>query len=72
MGSGYGAACVMGRQLAELVLIDDGTSFTIDDVADGIVAKLVRPYPHVFADLAVSGADEVKRNWGEIKPEERS
>ena len=27
---------------------DDGTGFTIDDVADGIVAKLVRRHPHVF------------------------
>ena len=31
----------------------DGTSFTVDDVADGIVAKLVRRHPHVFADVAV-------------------
>ncbi len=50
---------------------DDGSSFTIDDVADGIVAKLVRRHPHVFADVTVSGADEVNRNWDEIKKEER-
>ena len=49
----------------------DGTSFTIDDVADGIVTKLVRRHPHVFADVAVSGAEEVKRNWDEIKREEK-
>src|SRR6185437_13448311 len=41
----------------------DGTGFTIDDVADGIVSKLVRRHPHVFADVAVSGAEDVKRNW---------
>ena len=46
---------------------DDGTGFTIDDVADGIVAKLVRRHPHVFGDVSVSGAEEVKRNWDEIK-----
>ena len=28
----------------------DGTGYTIDDVADGIVAKLVRRHPHVFGD----------------------
>jgi XTP/dITP diphosphohydrolase len=50
---------------------DDATSFTIDDVADGIVAKLVRRHPHVFADVNVSGADEVTRNWDEIKKEEK-
>ena len=35
----------------------DGTGYTIDDVADGIVAKLVRRHPHVFADVTVSGAE---------------
>ena len=50
---------------------DDGTGFTIDDVADGIVAKLVRRHPHVFGDVTVSGADEVKANWDEIKREEK-
>jgi MazG family protein len=51
---------------------DDGTGFTIDDVADGIVAKLVRRHPHVFGDVTVSGADEVKRNWDEIKRKEKA
>jgi len=50
---------------------DDGTGFTIDDVADGIVAKLIRRHPHVFGDVTVSGPDEVKRNWDEIKREEK-
>ncbi len=50
---------------------DDRTSFTVDDVADGIVAKLVRRHPHVFADVAVSGAEDVYRNWDEIKREEK-
>ncbi len=49
----------------------DGTSFTVDDVAAGIVAKLVRRHPHVFADVVVSGAEDVKRNWDEIKREEK-
>jgi XTP/dITP diphosphohydrolase len=50
---------------------DDGTSFTVDDVADGIVTKLVRRHPHVFADVTVSGAEDVKRNWDQIKREEK-
>jgi XTP/dITP diphosphohydrolase len=50
---------------------DDGTSYTVDDVADGIVAKLVRRHPHVFGDVVVSGPDEVKRNWDSIKKEEK-
>jgi len=50
----------------------DGTGYTIDDVAEGIVAKLIRRHPHVFADVAVSGAEEVKRNWDAIKAAERA
>jgi len=50
---------------------EDGTRFTIDDVADGIVAKLVRRHPHVFGGVTVSGAAEVTRNWDEIKREEK-
>jgi len=50
----------------------DDTGFTVDDVADGIVTKLVRRHPHVFADVAVSGAEDVKRNWDAIKAAERA
>jgi len=49
----------------------DGTGYTIDDVAEGIVAKLIRRHPHVFADVTVSGPEEVKRNWDAIKAAER-
>jgi MazG family protein len=49
----------------------DGTGFTIDDVANGIVEKLIRRHPHVFSDVQVSGAEEVKRNWDAIKAAER-
>jgi XTP/dITP diphosphohydrolase len=50
----------------------DGTGFTIDDVADGIADKLIRRHPHVFSDVTVSGADEVKQNWDSIKAAERA
>ncbi|HYS33581.1 MAG TPA: MazG family protein, partial [Streptosporangiaceae bacterium] len=50
----------------------DGTGFDIDDVARGIADKLVRRHPHIFADVSVSGADEVKRNWDAIKAGERA
>jgi NTP pyrophosphatase (non-canonical NTP hydrolase) len=49
----------------------DGTGYNIDDVADGIVDKLVPRHPQVFGDVTVSGADEVKRNWRAIKREEK-
>ena len=49
----------------------DGTGFNIDDVATGIVEKLIRRHPHVFSDVQVSGAEDVKRNWDAIKAAER-
>lgn len=45
--------------------------WSIDDVAAGLVDKLVRRHPHVFDGLAVSGADEVNTNWEAIKAAER-
>ncbi|WP_433181023.1 MazG family protein [Actinoallomurus sp. CA-150999] len=45
--------------------------FTVDDVAEGIVEKLVRRHPHVFGDVTVADADEVNANWDKIKSAER-
>jgi XTP/dITP diphosphohydrolase len=50
----------------------DGTGWTIDDVADGIVTKLIRRHPHVFGDVSVTGADAVSANWETIKAAERA
>jgi len=49
----------------------DGTGYSIDDVADGIAAKLIRRHPHVFGDVNVSGPDEVNLFWDAIKAAER-
>jgi len=45
--------------------------FTLADVARGIHDKLFRRHPHVFAGVAVSGADDVVRNWDDIKRDEK-
>jgi XTP/dITP diphosphohydrolase len=57
-------------RLAEEAAPDE--RWSIDDVAGGLVAKLVRRHPHVFGDRTVSGADEVEANWDVIKSEEKS
>ena len=46
-------------------------SFTLADVARGVHDKLVHRHPHVFADVAVDGADDVVRNWEQIKKDEK-
>ncbi|MFI6391359.1 MazG family protein [Nonomuraea sp. NPDC050547] len=47
-------------------------SFDIDDVAEGIVEKLVRRHPHVFGSVRAETADEVNDNWEAIKAAERA
>jgi XTP/dITP diphosphohydrolase len=48
-----------------------GQRWSIDDVAAGLVEKLTRRHPHVFGDVEVSGAEDVNRNWEQIKAAER-
>jgi len=48
-----------------------GQRFSIDDVARDLVDKLVHRHPHVFADVAVAGADEVNENWERLKAAEK-
>ena len=45
--------------------------WSIDDVADGITAKLVRRHPHVFADGAARTPDEVEASWKRLKAAEK-
>jgi tetrapyrrole methylase family protein/MazG family protein len=45
--------------------------FTMDDVTDGIVSKIIRRHPHVFGDLNISDPDAVLVKWEEIKKEEK-
>ncbi|HSV97621.1 MAG TPA: nucleoside triphosphate pyrophosphohydrolase [Spirochaetota bacterium] len=45
--------------------------FTIDDVARGIVEKLVYRHPHVFGGEKASSANEVIERWESIKKKEK-
>jgi tetrapyrrole methylase family protein/MazG family protein/ATP diphosphatase len=45
--------------------------FGPDDIVRAIADKLVRRHPHVFADVEVSGAGEVLKNWERIKAAEK-
>lgn len=52
------------------IAADDG-AWDVDDVAQRLIDKLVRRHPHVFGEVAVSGADEVLVNWEQIKTDEK-
>ena len=52
-------------------LAEDRGAWDLHDVERTVVEKLVRRHPHVFAQVAVEGAEEVLTNWAAIKREER-
>jgi tetrapyrrole methylase family protein/MazG family protein len=52
-------------------LAADEHRWDVDDVAEGLVRKLVHRHPHVFGSAEVSGADEVLVNWEKLKAAER-
>lgn len=41
--------------------------FDIADVANGICEKLIDRHPHIYGDVEVENADDVKRNWENLK-----
>lgn len=45
--------------------------FDIDSVIARLSEKLVRRHPHVFSGAEVAGIDDIKRNWEEIKKNEK-
>lgn len=48
---------------------EDG--FDIDDVASGLVDKLVHRHPHVFADVDAEDAAAVEATWERLKADEK-
>jgi XTP/dITP diphosphohydrolase len=50
---------------------DQVDAWSIDDVAAGIVDKLIRRHPHVFGDAAADSAAHVEARWDELKRTEK-
>ncbi|WP_030982982.1 nucleoside triphosphate pyrophosphohydrolase [Streptomyces sp. NRRL WC-3744] len=50
---------------------DPDAPFSIDDVAGGIVAKLIHRHPHVFGDEEAETPEDVKEHWLRTKAEEK-
>jgi MazG family protein len=51
------------------IAADDGR-WDIDDVAEGLLRKLIHRHPHVFGDVTVADAGEVLVNWEQLKADE--
>ncbi len=66
----------LGDLLFQIVFLarmaEDKGAFHIDQVAEKIVAKMIRRHPHVFGETKVSGSEEVLENWDAIKQAERA
>ena len=45
--------------------------FDITDVLNGICDKLIHRHPHIYGDVKVIDAEEVKENWEKIKLKEK-
>ncbi|MFB7599451.1 nucleoside triphosphate pyrophosphohydrolase [Streptomyces sp. NPDC056160] len=50
---------------------DPEAPFSVDDVAAGIVAKLIHRHPHVFGEESAATPEEVKEHWRRTKAEEK-
>lgn len=65
----------LGDLLLQVVLqsqiASESQYFTLEEVAQGITDKLIRRHPHVFGDVEVEDAQEVRKNWEEIKAQEK-
>jgi XTP/dITP diphosphohydrolase len=61
---------VLHARFAEELPSDE--RWNVDDVAGGLVDKMVRRNPHVFAGESVDGIDEIIENWERIKKAEKA
>ncbi len=44
--------------------------FTLQEVLEGISAKLIHRHPHIYGDVKVQDEEDVKRNWEKLKMKE--
>lgn len=56
---------------AAIAAQDPDDPFDIDDVASGLVEKMVRRHPHVFADAVATTPEEVLVHWNAAKAAEK-
>ena len=64
-----------GDLLLQIVLqsqiANEEDQFNVNEVIQGIHAKIVRRHPHVFGDLELEGVQGVLANWEKLKEKER-
>lgn len=48
-------------------IAEEQSAFDVGDALHGICDKLIKRHPHIYGDLQVDDAEQVKRNWEQIK-----
>lgn len=48
-------------------IASEKNAFNITDVINGICEKLIERHPHIYSNVKVSNAEDVKNNWEKIK-----
>ncbi len=51
-------------------IASETNDFTLTEVINGICEKLIFRHPHVFSDVSVNNAEDVKTNWENLKIKE--
>ena len=49
---------------------EEANAFNITDVLTGICEKLISRHPHIYGDVKVENAEDVKQNWEQLKLKE--
>jgi tetrapyrrole methylase family protein/MazG family protein len=62
---------VLYQVYAHAQIAKEQNLFTIDDIANGIIEKLIRRHPHVFGSEVITTGEAVADRWENIKKKER-
>lgn len=54
------------------LIAEKNSDFSFDDVINGVSEKMIRRHPHIFANENAETAQEVLKNWDEIKKVEKN
>ncbi|MFW5890286.1 MAG: nucleoside triphosphate pyrophosphohydrolase, partial [Marinilabiliaceae bacterium] len=74
-GSDQGIRKELGDLLLHIVFYakigEEKQAFSIKDVIDSLIEKLIYRHPHIFGDTTVKDAGEVEQNWEKLKTQEK-
>jgi MazG family protein len=75
MGSAVKQKEELGDLLLQIVFLSqihkEKNNFSIRDVINTVIAKLIHRHPHIFGDVKVNTAEEVRQNWEKIKKKQK-